>query len=227
MALISRTFSGLAEATSKVFFIIDLHKVDIITLICVDGRFSACYNSTRVDFLPNRPLEFKIVNNRDNPLRLSVGYFYNKPIGYSREIFVEAEHLELDDLLVDDLQSRIIGSRTSEGLLLQVEGTAEVETNCVRCLKDFFLSVNFDFEELYQFPSRTREETDLILPADGYIDLRPLYREYLILALPIKRLCKPDCKGLCVVCGTNLNYATCEHQTNPPEHEDIEGKETV
>ncbi len=160
-------------------------------------------------------------------MRLSVGYFYNKPIGYSREISVENEHLELDDLIVNDLKSTIIASRTSEGLLLQVDGSAEVETDCVRCLEYFFLTVDFDFQELYQFPSRTREETDLILPTDGYIDLRPLYREYLILALPIKRLCKPDCKGLCVECGTNLNDATCEHQANPAALDNVEGEETI
>ena len=160
-------------------------------------------------------------------MRLSVGYFYNKPIGYSREIPVEYEHLEIDDLVVNDLKSRIVVSRTHEGLLFQVDGTADVETDCVRCLKDFFFTISYDFEELYQVPSRTREETDLILPQDGYIDLGPLYREYLILALPIKRICKPDCKGLCVVCGTNLNDATCEHQSNPPARESVEGEETV
>lgn len=166
------------------------------------------------------------MNNRDNPLRLNVGYFYNKPIGYSREIPVDVEHLELDDLVINNLKSGVVVSRTREGLLLQVEGTADVETDCVRCLKDFFLTVDFDFEELYQFPSRTREKSDLVLSNDGYIDLRSLYREYLILAIPIKRLCKPDCKGLCVICGTNLNDATCEHQTNPPELEHVEGEET-
>lgn len=167
------------------------------------------------------------MNNRDNPLRLNVGYFYNKPIGYSREIPIEIEHLELDDLITKNLMSGIVISRTREGLLLQVKGTADVETDCVRCLKIFFLTINFGFEELYQFPSRTREETDLVVRSDGYIDLRPLYREYLILALPIKRLCKPDCKGLCVICGTNLNDATCEHQTNPPILDKVEGEETI
>ncbi len=163
------------------------------------------------------------MNTRDNPLRLNVGYFYSKPIGYSREIQEDYDHLELDDLVVNNLKSTIIASRTSEGLLLQVSGSADVETNCVRCLTDFFLPLEFDFEELYQFPSRTREETDLVLPQDGNIDLRLLFREYLILALPIKRLCKTDCKGLCVVCGANLNDAICEHQSSPSDLVNLEG----
>lgn len=156
-------------------------------------------------------------------MRLNVGYFYSKPIGYSREIQEDYDHLELDDLVVNNLKSTIIASRTSEGLLLQVSGSADVETNCVRCLTDFFLPLEFDFEELYQFPSRTREETDLVLPQDGNIDLRLLFREYLILALPIKRLCKPDCKGLCVVCGANLNDAICEHQSSSPDLVNLDG----
>jgi uncharacterized protein len=118
-------------------------------------------------------------------------------------------------------------SRTREGLLLQVEAEAKVKTNCVRCLDEFFLPVATEFEELYQFASRHREETDLILPSDGYIDLRTLYREYLILALPIKRLCDDECKGLCVICGANLNEAICEHQQEPISPSGLEGEKAV
>ena len=151
------------------------------------------------------------MNNSHNPLRLNAGYLYSKPIGTSREVPIECEKLEIEDLLIKDLKSQVRISRTREGLLLQVAANAELETTCGRCLKDFFLAVNTEFEELYQYPSRYREETDLVLPEDGYIDLRPLYREYLILSMPIKRLCKPDCKGLCVVCGADLNVTICEH----------------
>lgn len=159
------------------------------------------------------------MNHSNNPLQLNVGYLYNKPIGTSREIPIELDSFEIDDLLLRDLQSQVRISRTREGLLFQMAGNSKLETNCVRCLEGFYLTVNIEFEELYQFPSRLREETDLVLSEDGYIDLGPLYREYLILAIPIKPLCKPDCKGLCAFCGTNLNKTTCEHSadlTTPP-----------
>lgn len=151
------------------------------------------------------------MNNSDNPLRLNIGYLYNKPIGTSREVPVEIDKIRFEDLLINNLRSLVRVSKTREGLLLQVAGEAQIETVCVRCLDKFYQSVEFDFEELYQFPSRYREETDLILPMDGYIDLRSLYREYLILALPIKPVCSPDCKGLCASCGVNLNKEICEH----------------
>lgn len=151
------------------------------------------------------------MNNTNNPLRLNIGYLYNKPIGTSREVPVDIGKIEIEDLLIKGLQSLVRISRTREGLLLQVEGEAQIETDCVKCLDEFYQPVRFDFEELYQFPSRHREETDLILPMDGYIDLRSLYREYLILAMPIKPVCSSNCNGLCVVCGTNLNKKICEH----------------
>jgi uncharacterized protein len=153
------------------------------------------------------------VNNSNNPLLLNVGYLYNKPIGTSREVPVDIEKIKIEDLLVKDLRSIVCISKTREGLLLQVEGKAYIEATCSRCLEEFDLPVEFSFDELFQFPSRYREETDLILPMDGYIDLGDLYREYLYLAIPIKRVCKPDCKGLCAICGANLNKTTCEHHT--------------
>jgi uncharacterized protein len=153
------------------------------------------------------------VNKTDNPLRLNVGYMYNMSIGSSREVPVDIDHLEIEDLTVRDLRSFVRMSRTREGLLLQVNAEAGVLSYCVRCLTEFFLQVSTEFEELYQFPARYREETDLILPNDGYLDLQPIYREYLILSLPIKGICRIDCAGLCDVCGINLNESSCEHQT--------------
>jgi uncharacterized protein len=158
------------------------------------------------------------VNKNNQPLRLNVGYLYNKSIGTVRDIPVNLDYLEIDDLVIQNLESLVRLSRTREGLLLQVQASAWVQAICVRCLKEFFMPVEMQFEELYQFPTRSREETDLVLPDDGYIDLNSLYREYFILAMPIKSLCEPDCNGLCEICGTNLNESTCEHHLNPDLH---------
>jgi uncharacterized protein len=39
-----------------------------------------------------------------------------------------------------------------------------------------------------------------------------LFREYILLEIPISPLCRPDCKGLCPICGNNLNEDTCHHE---------------
>ena len=153
------------------------------------------------------------MNHNNHPLRLNIGYLYHKSIGTSRRIPIAFDRLEIENLLLRNLTSVVTVSRTREGLLLQVLIDAEVQTICTRCLDDFFLEVHTNFEELYEFPSRQREETDLILPMDGYLDLSPLFCEYIILAMPIKRLCQPTCQGLCVVCGANLNITSCKHHS--------------
>ena len=55
-------------------------------------------------------------------------------------------------------------------------------------------------------------ESGLLVPEDGQIDLEPLLREYALLEFPISPVCKPDCKGLCPVCGENLNRTDCGHR---------------
>jgi uncharacterized protein len=70
---------------------------------------------------------------------------------------------------------------------------------------------------MYTFPSHAVEDTELILPDDFQIDLRPLLREYLTLEIPISPMCKPDCKGLCPICGENRNQTTCNHEVEPDD----------
>ena len=64
---------------------------------------------------------------------------------------------------------------------------------------------------MYAFSTRSTSDSNLLVPEDGNIDLEWLVREYLLVEVPISPLCKPDCKGLCSVCGENLNLNVCEH----------------
>jgi uncharacterized protein len=68
-----------------------------------------------------------------------------------------------------------------------------------------------EFTELYAFSRNSVTDSGLLFPEDGHIDLAPLVREYALLAVPITPLCRPDCKGLCPVCGENQNETTCNH----------------
>ena len=56
------------------------------------------------------------------------------------------------------------------------------------------------------------DDLEQLLPADGSIDLTPIIRDYAILDIPISQVCKLDCKGLCPICGANLNEEDCGHR---------------
>ena len=153
-----------------------------------------------------------------NIFRLNVGFFLGQSVGYSRDFLFESPEVRLDpDLLLQDLSGMARITRTAQGLLVQGEIRAVTPAECVRCLRDISQPLVAEFTELYAFTRQSMTDSGLMLPESGYIDLAPLVREYMLLALPISPLCNPDCKGLCPICGENLNEAACPHQSANPE----------
>jgi uncharacterized protein len=94
-----------------------------------------------------------------------------------------------------------------------------LELPCSRCLEPFRSPVDASFDLRYQphalntgSDEREIEEDDLSTAfyENDEIDLGQLMREQFYLSVPMKPLCQDDCRGLCPVCGTNLNRGTCE-----------------
>lgn len=137
----------------------------------------------------------------------------NEPIGNYRDIHFEFPELGFPpDLNVRDFTGIIHISRTPQGLLTGGRFKAILPLECVRCLEPYDQALNIEFDEMYAYKSFDFTESGLYVPEDGNIDFGPVVREYLMLEYPLKPLCKPDCQGLCTVCGENLNLGTCEHQ---------------
>ena len=116
-----------------------------------------------------------------------------------------------DDVIVQDFVGTARFSRTPQGFLLQGEFSARKGLECVRCLEPFSQVLKWTITELYAFDKRNITESGLLVPEDGQIDLEPLLREYALLEIPINPLHAQDCKGLCPVCGENLNKTDCGH----------------
>ena len=156
------------------------------------------------------------MTNLRHPLRLNVGFLINAPIGSNRAFDFNYQTMRLgDDLTVREFSGMSRFSRTQQGLLLQGEFQAETELECVRCLEMFTQSLKWSVTDLYAFNRRNMTESGLLVPDEGQIDLEPLLREYALLEFPISPACKPDCKGLCPVCGENLNQTDCGHRPEP------------
>lgn len=150
------------------------------------------------------------------PLRLNAGFIVGLPVGESRDFEFDISHIILETVLIlDDLVGNVRITRTAQGLLLHARMQATTPSQCVRCLTDFTLPLKAEFTELYAFTRNGMSENGLLLPYDAQIDLSPLVREYMLLAIPIQPLCSPTCKGLCPICGANQNEGICDH----PEEE--------
>jgi len=157
------------------------------------------------------------MTKRDNPLRINVGFLVKANAGYSRTIEFDVGQMVLsNDLTVNDLRGAARFGRTPQGLVVEVALSGRTNAECARCLDQFELPVATEFTELYAFDERSMTDSQLLVPANHQIDLAPLAREYLLLDEPITPLCRPDCKGLCPVCGANWNREQCAHQHQPP-----------
>ena len=160
-----------------------------------------------------KQVEF-LVSDFSNFLRINVGFIAHQTVGYSRKFPIELPSIQLapeHDPVVKDLSGVVRVTRTAQGLLLQIEMGAMTSAECSRCLDPFEYRLEIESTDLYAFSPDTSGEVSLILPEDSIIDLSPIVRDEMLLAIPINPICKSDCKGLCPICGINLNENSCDH----------------
>jgi len=94
-----------------------------------------------------------------------------------------------------------------EGVLVTGAARAELEGECVRCLAPLSDEVEVRFQELFVYDDQDvdpDEELEVSTLHDDLVDLEPLLRDAVVLALPFQPLCQDDCPGLCPECGARL-----------------------
>jgi uncharacterized protein len=97
-----------------------------------------------------------------------------------------------------------------EGVLVTGTATAVLEGECARCLEPITDNLRVDLQELFVYDDRDGhrrggdEDDDVSRLEDDLLDLEPLLRDAVVLALPFQPLCRDDCPGLCVECGARL-----------------------
>ena len=85
-----------------------------------------------------------------------------------------------------------------------------VVSQCDRCLKDISRGFAYSFEHVV-VRSVQRDNDEYIVAANDELDMDSIAVDDVLLELPTKTLCSEDCKGLCPICGADLNISACEH----------------
>ena len=93
---------------------------------------------------------------------------------------------------------------------LAYNACVKIHTFCDRCLAEFDRELAFSFEYTLVKELQDEEIEGYLLVEGDFLDLDELCTSDIILNLPLKFLCKEDCKGLCSVCGCNLNLSDCD-----------------
>jgi uncharacterized protein len=143
-------------------------------------------------------------------LRVNAAELLREP-GLRRNVSVEVAPLDvdaIDDAITGELAVELQLASTLDDLA--VTGTIEVpwQGECRRCLRPLAETLVVEVDERYaEHPA----EHDDAFPIDhGLIDLAPMVREHVLLAVDDPRLCRADCPGLCPVCGADLTIGPCQ-----------------
>ena len=140
---------------------------------------------------------------------------------YRDEIDVALEPLELGGQryipVPEKVTAELAIGRASTGTVFELRFRSRLHGSCYRCLADAVLDLSISARE-YQATS-PGESDELRTPylKDDRLDLTGWARDALALALPDKILCRPDCAGLCSVCGRDLNREPHTHSEEEPD----------
>ena len=154
--------------------------------------------------------------------RLNVAGLLREPAGTART--VELGPLNWTDPTAPGGR-RLLGSlrlqRTNRGIVVNGRVRTVARRSCIRCLDEFDEPVDLAISE--EFLPSVDPGTGAVLTADPVdadvaridahheLDLAPILADELLLAEPMHPLCRPDCRGLCPVCGRRLDDGACDH----------------
>lgn len=145
--------------------------------------------------------------------KLNVGFLLNDGPAHSQDSTFDFPRVRVtDDLILEFVRGPLRLSRTKEGILVQAQLTVGIEDECYRCLTPILREDMLKIEELFAFNSPGHAEFNI--SDDAVLDLAPLVRDEVLLALAQRVLCQTQCKGLCPECGVNLNQESCDCSAN-------------
>ena len=138
------------------------------------------------------------------PLRalMNVAQLLKEPVGSNQSY-------DISEVIDEEVECFVEGKakliHISQGVLVQCKLTAEVKLICSRCLDTFLLPISFTAEEEF-IPisdvsgdlalSSPEQSKEFIIDNKNILDLSELIRQYTLVNLPMKPLCRPDCPGI-------------------------------
>jgi uncharacterized protein len=133
---------------------------------------------------------------------INVAQLLKEPVGSSQSY-------DISGVVGEEVEGSVEGraklTHINQGVLVQCKLTAEVRLICSRCLNTFLLPVSFTAEEEFVpvsdvpddlVPSSLEQSEEFTIDDKHILDLSELIRQYTLLNLPMKPLCRPDCPGI-------------------------------
>jgi uncharacterized protein len=153
--------------------------------------------------------------NQDERSGLKIRISGLSPGTHEYSFSVAPSDIQLDKNFNAPVEVAVQLEKTANEIYVRSRVHAGGEFQCDRCLDDFTQDISCQYSQLYVF-----DEADAGRDVDGearvvhgdttVIDLSADVREMIILSVPLKLLCREECRGLCSACGTDLNTGSCD-----------------
>jgi DUF177 domain-containing protein len=186
-----------------------------------DSAATLAYNASSVSA---QYRSYMYIHKPMTDLKFNVAQLLREEIGGRRSYEFSEASLPLDE---ETTLNEIVGSvrftRTASGVLVDVKTHGTIELLCMRCLTPTPIQIEMHSRD--EFHSKIEVNTGIPLPKpddedpffiteNHLIDVGEVIREYALLELPMRLLCRPDCKGICPTCGAELNAGPCNCQSD-------------
>ena len=161
-------------------------------------------------------------------LTWNVAGLLGESVGSSRTYSIAGVVLDLgpDLAQADPVEGSVRVARTNRGVLVSGRLTTSLAGSCSRCLREIEVPLGLSLAEevlpsidmISGAPLDASSEPEVARLTDHHeLELEPLIREAIQLAEPIAPVCRPDCPGLCPVCGEELVDAAHDHGDEPTD----------
>lgn len=158
----------------------------------------------------------------DGPLVVNVAGLLGDEVGSERSFDIADVRIDLPDdlVLAEPIAGHVRLIRENRGILVSARLTTALAGECARCLRPLATPIEIRLDEEYLpaldlatgRPLPTDDEPEALRLSDHHeVDLEPSVRDAISLAEPIAPLDRPDCPGLCIVCGLPLDEGVHEH----------------
>lgn len=145
----------------------------------------------------------------DNLIFLSKDIKKNSEIEILQSLYmpISSYYSIIDNLFHISLNGKIINNGSF--FIFESYANAEYSIECASCLQKLERKVEFFIKEIFSNKNIDKEE-DICYIKNGEIDLKDAIIPSMIQNLPSRSICYQDCKGLCSICGINLNIEKCD-----------------
>jgi len=170
-----------------------------------------------------------MAKHKHSPLTFNVAQLLREEVGSRRHHEFTEEVLPLHEReSLRNIAGTARFTRTPSGVYVESTVTGVIHCDCMRCLQPARVAITVTFTEEYVASVDVTTGASLVKHVDDdedddrffidehhLLDLGVALREYALLELPMRPLCKSDCRGLCAGCGVDLNVETCRCHQEP------------